>query len=195
MSIFTPNGLKICLHPERVERVLAAVAPRVDLAGAYRDVELWSDLPGAALAVTAVATAWITRSWLLSLAISCLAFLLANLFQQFFYSRLLKMALPQFLGSRFVVLPASLASAFMLFRQGATGAALTQLAIVVASILGVADILLLIFMPLRIAVRSLAGRRVRDLGDVEFAFVRALNQRARDVGVTLDWTIYDQRET
>ncbi|MBI4470696.1 MAG: hypothetical protein HY650_15385 [Acidobacteria bacterium] len=83
----------------------------------------------------------------------------------------------------------------MLYRRGATGAAVTQLAIVLGSTAGLADLLLYVFMPVRLAVRALVGRTVRDLGDVEFAFIRILNQRAREVGTSLDWTIYDRRET
>ena len=195
MEIFTPSGLKVRLHADRVSRVLAPVREMLDYEDALRDIELWANLPAAVSSVATIAAAAVTRSPILTLSASCIAFLLADLFQQFAYSRALKVLLPQFLGSWLIILPASFLTGYFLYRNGAIPAGIVQLVIVGTNVFRVSDFLLLVFMPVRIFVRKLTGKTVRSLGAMELAFVQILNGKARSLGVTLDWTLYDRRET
>ena len=195
MEIFTPNGLKVRLHADRVRRVLAPVREMLDYEDALRDIELWAKLPAALSSVAAIVTSAATQSWLLTLIASCFAFLLADLFQQFFYSRILKALLPQFMGSWLISFPASLLIGYFLYRNGAIAAAIVQFVIVATNVFGVSDLFLLVFMPVRVFVRKLTGKTVRHIGAMELAFIKILNGKARSLGVTLDWTLYDRRET
>ena len=38
----------------------------------------------------------------------------------------------------------------------------------------------------------LAGIKI---GDIELAFIRILNSKARDIGIELNWGLYDEKET
>ena len=193
MEMYTPGGLKISLHSDRVERVLKPI-PRIFrrqiTEDSLFDIEMWANLPGAVLSISAIITAMVTQSWILTLIIAVLGFVLSHLYQQFFYSYFLKCLIPQFLGAWFLVLPASLVATYFLYQQGVVVTGIAQLVIVLAEITGIADILLLtIVLPIRLVVRSIAGLKV---GDIECAFIKILNRRAGKIGIVLDWEIYNQ---
>ena len=193
MEIYTPGGLKIKLQTDRVERVLKPVRYLINIEDAFHDIQLWANFSGAMLSISAIITALITQSWLSTLIVAVLSFVLVDLYQQFFYSRFLKGLFPQFLGAWFLTLPASLVVAYLLYQQGAVTTGITQLVIVLLDIIGIADFILVLSTPIRFTVRSLFGQTKE--GAVESAFIKILNHKARKVGVILDWTSYNRRET
>jgi hypothetical protein len=65
MAIYTNNGLKIRLDPDRLEKVLAPANGEIDLVGAYLDIELWANFPSAVSSVAVIATAFFTHSWVI----------------------------------------------------------------------------------------------------------------------------------
>ena len=192
MAIYTKNGLKIRLDPDRLEKVLAPAKGEIDLQDAYLDIELWAIFPGAVSSVAVIATAFFTHSWVIACLSAILGYFAANLLQQFAYSRLLKVIFPQFFGGWVISLPISIAVAYYLYRQGNIAAGITQLAFVVANWWGMTDFLLFVFMPIRVMAKKLAGIKI---GDIELAFIRILNSKARDIGIELNWGLYDEKET
>jgi len=190
--IYTPGGLKIRLDPERVERVLIPAKDQIDLNNAYLDVELWAGFPNALSTVCTILTASVTHSLTWTLVAFVLSFGAANAFQQVTYSRILNLVFSTFLGSWIIALPASVAAGVYLYFSDALLAGLSQFAIVVANWLHYTDMMLFIFMPLRIIIRKLTGV---NLGDVEIAFIRILKLQARRAGIQLDWEIYNRKET
>jgi hypothetical protein len=54
------------------------------------------------------------------------------------------------------------------------------------------DFLLFVFMPIRVMSKKLAGI---EIGDIELAFIRILNSKASDIGIELNWELYDETET
>ena len=198
MVIFTPNGLKIRLDQERVDGVLAPIRADLDYQEVLLDVESWADLPGAIFSVTALLTAILSKSWVLTIVLACLAFLFTDLYQQFFYSRFVANVFCLFLGSWLIALPFSVGVAWILYRHGALGVGMVQLLLVMVGVFGLADFLLLVNMPVRIALRYLlrylVGCPIYSIGSMEFAFVKILDARARALGVKLDWSLYKRRE-
>lgn len=192
MAIYTRNGLKIRLDPDRLERILALAKGRIDLDDAYLDIELWANFPNAVSSISAIATSLFTHSWAIAFLCAILGYLAANLLQQFMYSRLLKVIFPQFFGSWIISLPISIAVAYYLYRQGNTAAGITQLAFVVSNLLHMTDFLLFVFMPIRVMAIKLVGIKI---GDIELAFISILNAKARDIGIKLNWELYDETET
>lgn len=184
--------MKIRLEPDRLERVLAPAKGEIDLEDAYLDIELWANFPGAVSSIAAIATALFMPSWVIAFLGAILGYLAANLLQQFMYSRLLKVIFPQFFGGWIISLPISIAVGYYLYRQGNTAAGITQLAFVVANWWGMTDFLLFVFMPIRVMAKKLAGIMI---GDIELAFIRILNSKARDIGIELNWELYDETET
>ena len=192
MPIYTKNGLKIRLDPDRLEKILAPAKGKIDLEDAYLDIELWANFPNAVSSIAAIATAFVTHSWATTLLGAILGYFAANLLQQFIYSRFLKIIFPQFIGSWIISLPISIGVAYYLYRQGSTAAGITQLAFVVANWWNMTDFLLFVFMPIRVMAKKLAGIKI---GDIEFAFIRILSSKARDIGVELDWELNDKTKT
>src|SRR3990167_4831395 len=127
MPIYTKNGLKIRLDPDRLEKILAPAKGKIDLEDAYLDIELWANFPNAVSSIAAIATAFVTHSWSTTLLGAILGYFAANLLQQFIYSRFLKIIFPQFIGSWIISLPISIGVAYYLYRQGSTAAGITQL--------------------------------------------------------------------
>jgi len=187
--IYTPHGLKIRLDPKRVDKVLKPTEGLMDIEDALTDVELWADLPSAISSVATILAAWLTRSWTIALLVFLIAYAAANLFQQFSYSRFLKLVFPQFLGSWPVSLCLSVACAVTLFRSGSAGTAVVQLVIVLGNWLGVTDVILFVLMPLRVGLKNLLGVKI---GDVELALTRILESQAKRGGIALDWRLYDE---
>lgn len=192
MAIYTKNGLKIRFDSDRLEKVLSPAKGEIDLEDAYLDIELWSNFPSAVSSVAVIMTALFTHSWVIACLGAILGYFAANLLQQFTYSRLLKVIFPQFFGGWIISLPISIAVAYYLYRQGNTIAGITQLAFVIANWWGVTDFLLFVFMPIRVMVKKLVGIKI---GDMELAFIRILNSKARDIGIELNWDLYDEKET
>lgn len=194
MEIFTPHGLKVRLCADRVNHVLAPVREVLDYEEVLLDIELWANLPSAISSVVTIATAAITKSPFLTIGASCLGFLLADLYQQFAYSNLLKILIPQLLGSWPISLIISLLTGFYLVRIGALATAIIEIVIVCINIFKGTDFLLIVFMPVRVFVRKLFGKTARSLGGMELAFVKILNYKAERLGVVLDWTLYNRHE-
>ena len=192
MAIYTSNGLKIRLDPNRLERVLASANGEIDLKTAYRDIELWANFPSSASSIAAIVTALFTHSWVMVFLCAIFGAFAAYILQQFAYSRLIKVIISQFFGHWIISLPVSIAVAYYLYQIGNTAAGITQLAFVVAKLLGMTDFLLVVFMPIRVMVKKLVGFK---MGDIELAFVRILNLKARDIGIALNWGLYDETET
>ncbi len=187
--IYTPGGLKIRLDPDRVERVLGAAKDQIDMANAYLDIELWTGFPNSLSTICTIGTAAATHSLIWTLVAFVFSFGAANAFQQFTYSRILNLIFPSFLGSWIIALPASAATLVYLYFSDSLLAGLVQLGIVVANWLHYTDMMLLIFMPIRLIIRALTGV---NLGDIEIAFIRILSLQAQRVGIQLDWDIYNR---
>jgi hypothetical protein len=66
------------------------------------------------------------------------------------------------------------------------------LAFVVANWRGMTDFPLFVFMPIRVMSKKLAGI---EIGDIELAFILILNSKASDIGIELNWELYDETET
>ncbi len=192
MAIYTENGLKIRLDPKRIERVLAPAQGEINIEDAYHDIEFWAGFPNAASSVAAISIAFLTQSWPKVLLGTILAYLTANLLQIFYYSRLLKVIFPQLLGRWFISVPISVVITYYLFRKGSISAGIIQLVLVAANLWKITDVLLLIFMPIRVMLKKLIGSR---LGDIELAFINILNSKARKIGVELDWKAYKDNDT
>jgi len=187
--IYTPGGLKIRLDPDRIDRVLGPAKDQIDMANAYLDIELWSAFPNAFSTICTIVTAVATHSLVWTFAAFVFSFGAANAFQQFTCSRILNLIFPTFLGGWMIAIPASVATVVYLYFSGSLLAGLAQLGIVIANWLHYTDVILFVFMPIRLAIRVLT--RV-NLGDVEIAFIRILSLQAQRVGIELNWDIYDR---
>ena len=187
--IYTPDGLKIRLDPDRVEQVICPAKNQIDMADAYLDVELWAGFPNAFSTVCTIVTATATQSLVWTLVAFVFSFGIANAFQQFTYSRILNLIFPTFFGGWIIALPASVASFVYLYFSGSLLVGIVQLGIFIANWMHYTDMMLFIFMPIRVAIRRLTGV---NLGDVEIAFIRILSLQAQRAGIQLDWDIYNR---
>ena len=61
--IYTPGGLTIKLHADRVERVLKPVRHLINIEDAFLDIQLWANFPGNMLSILAIITVLTTQSW------------------------------------------------------------------------------------------------------------------------------------
>lgn len=190
MAIYTPNGLKVRLDPERVRRTLDTVGHALDTDDALLDTELWANLANGVSVLAALVTAGLTQAWLPTTGAAIAGFIAGYLFQQLFYSHWLKVLIPQFLGGWLIYLPASLALAVYLYFQASLGTGLVVIGVAVANWLGVGEAIILI--PL-IPVAALLKRLTkREIGDSERAFIGALDRQASRLGTRIDWSVYDR---
>jgi hypothetical protein len=187
--IYTPGGLKIRLDPDRVERVLGPTKDQIDMPNAYLDLELWAGFPNAFSTICTIIIAAMTHSLIWTFVAFVFSFGAANAFQQFTYSRILNLVFSSFLGGWIIALPVSVATAVYLCFSGSLLVGLAQLAIVVANWMHYTDMILFVFMPIRLTIRAITGV---NLGDVEIAFTRILSLQAQRVGIQLDWDIYNR---
>lgn len=187
--IYTPGGLKIRLDPDRVDRVLGPAKDQIDMANAYLDIELWAGFPNRLSTICTIVTAAATQSLLWTFVVFVFSFGVANAFQQFTYSRILNLIFPGLLGGWIIAIPASFVTVVYLYFSGSLLAGLTQLGIVIANWLHYTDMLLFIFMPIRLAIRVLTDV---NLSDIEIAFIRILSLQAQRVGIELNWDIYNR---
>ena len=185
--IYTPHGLKIRLSPKGVARVLEPVQEKLDIEGAFLDVELWTQFPNSCSNIAVIVAAAITGSWWIALLAFVITYAIANLFQEFFYSRPLRILVPQFFGSWIISLLAALPVAYILITRGSVFTGVMTVALVIANWIQVSDVLLLLFGPLRIAVKRCLGYQ---FGAPELALISVLSQQARRGGVELNWTEY-----
>lgn len=192
MSIYTPHGLKIRLDPDRVDRVIAPIRENIDINDVYLDVELWANFPHAVSTFSAIIISVVMHSWFYTLLLFIIAFTIADLFQQFFYSRHLKSIFPQFLGAWMIALPVSIIVGIYLYRRGEVATGVIQLVLVLANWVKITDILLLLLTPLRVGLKKLPNYK---FGAIELAFVQTLNSKASQLGVKLNWELYNFRET
>ncbi len=187
--IYTPKGLKIRLDPVRVEKVLEPASGKIDIADAYRDLELWADFPNAFSTTCTIITAVLTHSLLWTFLVFISSYGMANIFQQITYSRILNLLFPTFLGVWIIALPSAVAAFLYLYFSGSLLVGLVQLGIIIANWLHYTDVMLFIFTPIRIAIRKIT--RI-NLGDVEIAFIQILSLQAQRAGIQLDWDIYNR---
>ena len=168
--------MKIRLSQERIDSVLGVTKVQLNWEDIFADVEIWANLPNAAAAVSAMAASLISRSWLITVLATVAGFIVANLTQTVVYSRFLKIFIAQLLGAWMLAIPCAIGTSLYLYFHSAFLVGLVQLAIVLAAMSGITDVLLFPITPLRLFVRRLF--RV-PMGDVELAFVRIIDQHTR----------------
>lgn len=188
VPIHTPHGLKIRLSEDGLERVLGENRERFRLSEALFDVERWGQLRVGLSNAGAISAALLTHSVKWTLAVAVVAWVLGNLIQTAFFSRMLLAVFSRVFGLWLVAVPASLALFVYLKGLGSPGAGVAALVVVAANWSGFWNpILLLVAMPARVAVMRLRGG---SFTFSEVAFVGALNEQARQIGLRLDWNRY-----
>lgn len=190
MPFYSPRGLKIRLDQKAIDCMIDQSGLPIDLENAFGDLELWSRLPSAMFAVTAIVAGLSTHSIMWTIAGSVTAFGYGYIVQQFTYVPFLRIAFPQILGAWFVAAPASILCAAYLTWMGNLGLGIAIVVAVISALSGAADLLLFAFFPIRVLLRRL--RIVLPIGDMELAFMSILNLQASRQGSQLDWSIYDE---
>ncbi len=187
MALFTPHGLKIRFDDEALEKVIEPLKISTDFNNLLMDIELWELLPIAMAEVAAIITAFFTCDWLFTLVAWIIGLLIGGTLREITYSDSLRRIFPLFLGSGPVVIIATIGCGIYL---GLRGEYLTIIVLVAlwflckieAIITGIALAPLIYFM----------GKTCQNT-HVERAFITLCNNKARKLGIVLDWGLYGNK--
>jgi hypothetical protein len=186
MPIFTPHGLKIRYDEYALEKVIGLLKIRIDFNDLLLDIELWELLPTAMAEVAAIITAFFTCGWLFTLIAWIIGLLIGGTLREITYSDPLRRIFPFFLGSGPVVIIAIVSCGIYLGLRSeyitiAVLVALWFLCKIEAIITGIVLSPLIYFM----------GKTCQNT-NVERTFIALCNNKARKLGITLDWGLYDK---
>jgi hypothetical protein len=187
MGMFTPHGLKIRYDEHALERVIGPLKIATDFTDLLIDIELWELLPTAMAEVAAIITAFLTRGWLFTLFAWIIGLLIGGTLREITYSDSLKRIFPLFLGSGPVVIIATIGCGIYLGLRGeyltiVVLVALWFLCKIEGIITGIALAPLIYFM----------GKTCQNT-HVERAFITLCNNKARKLGILLDWGLYENK--
>jgi tetrahydromethanopterin S-methyltransferase subunit C len=190
MPIFTPHGLKIRFDEEALEKVMGPLNMTIDFNDLLLDIELWELLPVAMGEVAAIITAFLTSNWLFTLIAGIIGLLIGGVIREVTYSDFMRRLFPLFLGSGPVTIVATIVCGIYL---GFRGEYLTIVVLVAflflskieAVITGIVLAPLIYFM-----VRKYLKRIGMPLTHVERVFITLCNNRAKTLGIELDWGLY-----
>ena len=191
MPIYTPNGLKIRLNPERVESVLEPLLANHSMEDILLDVETWEFMPKVVSIVVASAIAPFVLKGSDIILIVAVSHVVLHVVRGFTYlDALRRMAmvlcsLPILIGCMLGV------PAYLAFAHGDYATAITLFVFNLAVSFGALELLMVIlFVPLGF-FRVRTGLPIRQ----EFAFRAVCDRRAKKSGVRLDWSRYGGPET
>lgn len=187
MPLFTPHGLKIRLDPDGVAEVVRPLASVHDMNDVLLDVELWENLPEGLVALSASATAALTRSPLLTIGAGVAAYAIGSFVRSFMYSDVIRRAIPMFIGSWIVTALHTLAVSAYLAIHSQLIAAVVLCVLNIAAHSGVLGVLDFVLAPIRVPLRRML--RLQPTHQ-EAVFVAICNRRAARYGLTLDWSRY-----
>ncbi len=187
MALFTPHGLKIRYDEYALEKVIAPLKKATDFNDLLMNIELWELLPAAIAEVTSIITAFFTADWLFTLIAWIVGLLIGGTLREITYSDSLRRIFPLFLGSGPVVIVATIICGIYLGLQGEYLAIVVLVALwflckVEAIITSTALAPLIYFM----------GKTCMNT-HVERTFIKLCNNKARKLGIVLDWSLCENK--
>ena len=190
MPIFTPHGLKIRFDEEALEKVMGPLKMTIDFNDLLLDIELWELLPVAMGEVAAIIAAFLTSDWLFTLVAGIIGFLIGAVLREITYSDFLRWLFPLFLGNGPVTIVATIVCSIYLGLRAEYTTILVLIAFFFLSkiegvITGIVLAPLIYFM-----VRKYLKNIGMPLTHVERVFITLCNNRAKEVGIELDWSLY-----
>jgi hypothetical protein len=187
MALYTPHGLKIRYDEHALEKVIGPLKTAIDFNDLLMDIELWELLPTAIAEVAAVITAFLTADWLFTLVAWILGLLLGGILREITYSDSLRRIFPLFLGSGPVVIIAIVGCGIYL---GLRGEYITIVVLVVLWFLcKIEAIITAITLAPLIYIMGKACQNTH----VERAFITLCNNKARKLGIVLDWGLCENK--
>ena len=187
MPLFTPHGLKIRFDNEALEKVIEPLKISTDFNDLLMDIELWELLPIAMAEVAAIITAFFTRDWLFTLIAWIIGLLIGGTLREITYSDSLRRIFPLFLGSGPVVIIAIIGCGIYLGLRG------EYLTITVLVALWFLDKIEAIITSIALAPLIYFMGKTYHNTHVERVFIILCNNKARKLGIALDWGLYENK--
>jgi hypothetical protein len=187
MALFTPHGLKIRYDEHALEKVIGLLKMRIDFNDLLLDIELWELLPIAMAEVAAIIMAFFTRDWLFTLIAWIIGLLIGGTLREITYSDSLRRIFPLLLGSGPVVIIAIIVCGIYL---GLRGEYITI--VVLVALWFLCKIEAIITGILLAPLIYLIGKTYQNT-HVERVFIILCNNKARKLGITLDWGLYKNK--
>jgi hypothetical protein len=187
MPLFTPDGLKIRFDNEALEKVIEPLKISTDFNDLLMDIELWELLPIAMAEVAAIITAFFTRDWLFTLIAWIIGLLIGGTLREITYSDSLRRIFPLFLGSGPVVIIAIIGCGIYLGLRG------EYLTITVLVALWFLDKIEAIITSIALAPLIYFMGKTYHNTHVERVFIILCNNKARKLGIALDWGLYENK--
>jgi hypothetical protein len=187
MALFTPHGLKIRYDEYALEKVIGPLKRATDFNDLLMDIELWELLPIAMAEAAAIITAFLTRDWLFTLVAWIIGLLIGGTLREITYSDSLRRIFPLFLGSGPIVIIAIIVCGIYL---GLRGEYLTI--VVLVALWFLCKIEAIITGILLAPLIYLIGKTYQNT-HVERVFITLCNNKARKLGIMLDWGLYENK--
>ena len=159
MAIYTKGGLKIRFDENAIKPVILPLIESGQFENILLDIELWVDLPNAVSSVSAILTALLTKHWFITLLVGIISYILGAIFQELFYSDVIKRIFPLILGSWMVTIPLTALCGIYLSINGNFITLIVLVLIVLGNLSHLSDYLLFILTPLRILLMKSINKR------------------------------------
>lgn len=189
MPIYTPNGLKIRLDPDKVHHVIKDLIKHHNYNDMLLDVELWENFPRGLGLLSALSTSvFISTSPVLIALFGLAGFLVGSFCRGFIYSDIIRICMAPF-QSWIIGLVLTLSGAvYMVYLESP----LSALALVLFFLVSHHNFLECIRFPftrIRVSVRSKFGLLPSHQEEV---FIKVCNARAAKYGLNLNWERYHE---
>ena len=185
MPIYTPNGLKIRLRPEEVERILEPLMRYHSMEDILFDVETWEAMPIAISTVVVSAFAPLVAKWWDIIWIGVASYIVLHVVRGLTYSDAIRRVTRVCGFTPILILCLLGVPAYLAFAVGDYATALTLFAFNLAASFTALELLMLVFPMGRLRVHfGLAPT------SQESAFIAVCNRRAKRVGIALHWSQY-----
>lgn len=185
MPIYTPNGLKIRLNPEEVERILKPLMKHHSIEDMLFDVETWEAMPIAISIVVVSAFAPFVDKWWGVVWIGVASYVVLHVVRGLTYSDAIRRVTRNCGFKPIQILCLLGVPGYLAFAAGDYATALTLFAFNLAASFTALELLMLVF-PVGL-LRLHFGLAPTSQ---ESAFIAVCNSRAKKLGIALDWDRY-----
>jgi hypothetical protein len=191
MPIFTPHGLKIRFEEQALKKVIEPLTITIVFNNLLLNIELWELLPVAMGQVAAIITAFLTRNWFSTLAAGILGLLAGGVIREITYSDFLRRLFPLFLGHGVITIIVTIVCSIYLVLRGEYITILVLIAFLfMAKVEAIITGIILAPFIYFIGRKFLMDTGMPPLTHVERAFFIICNNRAKRLGIKLNWDLY-----
>jgi hypothetical protein len=191
VSLTTPNGIQVQIDGDRIDHCIDALGESKYLDQILMDVDLWEYMPNAVSNVMAISAAVVTKAPFYIIIYGLVGYVLGTMIKVGRYSRFLKIVFPQVLGSHIISLIFALCAGLYLYHIRVIPPLIVLFLVVTNNGMGHLNLLEVLTAPIRRFAQSYYMKsHEMPYTHVERTFITLCNDKARGMGITLNWNMH-----